>query len=951
MIDRGPDGRLSTVVFVPFQKAGGIKVLLDVCERITKRMDELPAPDPPKAKPEGNTTTEAKVSNAEPTAEASIEASKDTMDVDPEKPTSRLTDQAQTDEERATDERRKIRTQVTASLRIALLLLGALVSPHSLVDAPQALVVPDESWKPHEILIRLRLDILPLLHRIWSAEWLVTMPVPVIKIAVRAFSTAMAGDGEIGRPQTAVAGGAANALLGAIAPVVAHVPAVRAPVVADPARVDQLVDMGFPRTSAELALVRARNNVAAATDLILMMPHLFEGEGDAGNGGSDNANQDENGNAENNEETMEGREEDTQAGEAPEAELAAAADANAAPTPARGDAAAASSSDAPTGEVDAAGSAEIAAASESNETANTDETTDATPTNDSSMDVDPSGPANKEQLDSLRASYKPDVPARALVIVDHAEDLVFDVMSAFPRDLEGIKLLLDHALKCVNEESDKRDDHLAARLRLAAVFIRHNGDVALDHAAQETVCEIVAPLSIDVSPRPRWTCALLLFAEAAFASSESLVLAKIGDEATNPTEDTDALDMAVGYLSISIHTILEDQNSTRDELISAMRLLVVVTRHRKELITPETIRLILAPFKNPTGKLSGCQPYVSMIVRHAFEDRETLVSAMRREIRQYLTKNKITDINHFARQVKHIAARDPAAFVEAVKKECALNDPSPAQSVYHIRSLNESERDSAPAAHADPFSDSQDDQSSAPIMDTLLGELGVAVQTEGSHTYGGLVVALLTEVLGSYVAPKRVFLSSLRRQGIFVGGQSGKNGLATIINDVVCKISLNDLESPLDPKTPTESSRRLMLSSWASSMLVGLSCDPGGDLQEDAEALTSVRKTILDLIAKSLKDPTTNLDPGAKYGRLFALAELVYGLLLVKSGQPPVGSAAKQETASVQVAKIMLEKSFVGLITAATGEVDLNYPGVKVVLTSLLRALDHLSVHRTRTRV
>jgi len=125
-------------------------------------------------------------------------------------------------------------------------------------------------------------------------------------------------------------------------------------------------------------------------------------------------------------------------------------------------------------------------------------------------------------------------------------------------------------------------------------------------------------------------------------------------------------------------------------------------------------------------------------------------------------------------------------------------------------------------------------------------------------------------------------------------------------------------------------------------MLVGLSCDPGGDLKEDAEALTSVRKTILDLIAKSLKDQTANLDPGAKYGRLFALAELVYGLLLVKTSQPPVGSRAKQETASVQVAKIMLEKSFVGLITAATGEVDLNYPGVKVVLTSLLRALDHL---------
>jgi E3 ubiquitin-protein ligase HUWE1 len=42
------------------------------------------------------------------------------------------------------------------------------------------------------------------------------------------------------------------------------------------------------------------------------------------------------------------------------------------------------------------------------------------------------------------------------------------------------------------------------------------------------------------------------------------------------------------------------------------------------------------------------------------------------------------------------------------------------------------------------------------------------------------------------------------------------------------------------------------------------------------------------------------------------------------------------------MAKTMIEKNFVSTLTAAAGEVDLNYPNVRSVLGSILRALEHL---------
>ena len=42
------------------------------------------------------------------------------------------------------------------------------------------------------------------------------------------------------------------------------------------------------------------------------------------------------------------------------------------------------------------------------------------------------------------------------------------------------------------------------------------------------------------------------------------------------------------------------------------------------------------------------------------------------------------------------------------------------------------------------------------------------------------------------------------------------------------------------------------------------------------------------------------------------------------------------------IAKVMLEKNFVATLTNVLSEVDLNYPNIRNVVSSVLRPLEHL---------
>lgn len=853
----------------------------------------------------------------------------------------------QADETR-TKEQTKHYNQAVSGVRIAFSVLSSFSSPRSLVESPQTHIIEQRElslpsrkrFSAINTFVRLRLDIFPIAQHFWNAPWLHTLPLPVLRIGVATFLELMAGKGE--EMEVTLA-----------APQIPSEPITRQPtmrqIVANPAMVQQLVDMGFGRSAAERALIRGRNNVTAATELILMNPHLFPMD---------------------------------------EPEPAAPAAAAPAETPATE----ATPAEPAVTDATPVADAEVSTPPEqiaSGSTSDPRPAVEASPEDKESKEVemeDDSAPSpsatwerQREELDSLRTKNKPEVPKRALQLLDEVEDLVFDLLTAFPSGVEGATFIIDSVDSAVKEAGNThRDQVMAARLRLLSVFARGGTPIDLPVDESKRAFAILMSLSVETDPRPKWLPAYLLAAESILLMTYTVAEAKLGDApTTNVVRTADFGDAPAQLLTTSLKT-LTAKDLTRDEIMSCMRLVVVLTRHNAAEVGADVVRPILSNFVKPNKNLAGCQPYLAMITRHAFDSLDTLRDVMRREIREWMTptRNKVTDVNHFARQLRQMAYRDSGSFLNAVEDECSLVDPGPVQSVYHIRSKREDKKaeetkgDSSaqaqvPASSSDPFQRSGADSfESHPVMDYLVSELGTALRTiqqeeatkktatdssdqkvseaeTDAYAYAGLVLSVITELVGSYFSAKKAFMSAVRH-GALYGHGKGKSGIAVVLNDLVCSATLADVQDKTSGSNNAAAARRLTLSSWSTSLVVALCANVVGttDLKDIPEDLAIVRKLVLDSVSKAFKDTYSSTpDPNVRYGRLWALGELVYRLLTSRSSVVP----RQGDESSLHIAKTMLEKSFVGLMTSSLSEVDLNYPDVRNVLVSLLKALEHLT--------
>jgi E3 ubiquitin-protein ligase HUWE1 len=795
--DRGHEGQLHMVLFIVFEKKGGIGKLLDL---VSALLDNVERPG---------------LAGAD-------------------------------------------KVRASGGLTVAVETLSAFVRPKAILSNSQTLVLQqrtESNFSAVEMFIRIRREIFPHAKRVWEAEWLQDAPVKVAQKGVKSFLSIMQGKEEEVQPAQPLQ----------TRPVVGipTIPVLRAPVVPEPTAVAQLVDMGFARGSAEQALIRARNNVAAATEMILSMPHIFEN--------------------------------------------AAAA---VPPPPAE---------PVVTQEplvIDGGEGAEGEAAPTTTETA------PATTAEEMEVDKSPTPPPTetaeevKKALNDMREQEKANLPTRAMALLSGEDALMFDLIPAFPADKSALTLILKHF--SVND-SEKL---IANKLRLFSILSIAHEVPELDEEDANMAYAIIKSLPIDAKPRPSWLTSLLCFAETVMVLSINVKTVKVGDAAESSTEIARIEEQ--DRLLAACRGILADE-STRTEFVTAYRCMVIISKYNRSIDFADC----LAPFKLKLDpRLSTCHQLLAMILRHGFEDRSTLDDVMQSEIRTFFNRDKVTEVGHFVRHLRQATSRHSDAFVDAIEKECALVDPAPVSGVYHIRAKS-GEHATKPS---DPFSGS----ASHPTMELLVKELGVATKDtlkdeNVSEGYTGLIFSLLTEVTGSYMSAKKAFMDALRDTG--VNGPKARNGLSPIVNDLVGCVELGRDLSSGSPKG-VKPTRRMIISSWSTSLLVALCSDITPVAKNVPEDLTMIRRTVLDAIVKVIKESSSH-EANVRYGKLWAVGELVYRLLTSKPGTTPRDD-------SLQIAKAMVEKNFVGLMTDAMGGVDLNFPNIKIPLVSLLRALDHL---------
>ncbi|SCV71562.1 BQ2448_3150 [Microbotryum intermedium] len=214
----------------------------------------------------------------------------------------------------------------------------------------------------------------------------------------------------------------------------------------------------------------------------------------------------------------------------------------------------------------------------------------------------------------------------------------------------------------------------------------------------------------------------------------------------------------------------------------------------------------------------------------------------------------------------------------------------------------------------------------------------------GDYYQGTYALSALAELVAAYPVCKTSLLSFSNRRPKDPSSTGPVKPKLSFLHFI-----LNDLLPVGSISTPSdfESRRRTAISNVAALVAVALCHDPTpspiGAASADAQALelTNVRKSVLDSIARAFRDATASSEPmDIRYSRLLMLSELCHRLL---SSRPFASVNKGSDETSMQIAKMMLEKNFAGILTNALAEVDLNFPSVNNLINSILRPLEQLT--------
>ncbi|KAJ9092936.1 hypothetical protein QFC21_006648 [Naganishia friedmannii] len=946
--ERTTQGSLQTMLLVAFNKVGGMTLINRLVTEYAQEVEQL-------------TALEKAASDATKSAAESESAETIHEDEEPRR-------------------RRRLKLlHCYQRFQNIMNLIKSLVANKTVLESSQTAMMTTKDkeptdpdyFMPQDLLISLRLSVFDSIESVWQSDWLLQAPLPITRSAVRAVLSLLES---VPEPSPVAASGREaphphsrfpdlNALLGAAGgPLVirgapgigAAAPGVRRPPVVNEAFVETLIEMGFSRHAATVALTRLNNNLPAATEYLLTHGHLIA---------------------------------------EPEPEVApAAAEAEAPvvePVAVAGETENAVSASSTAGEGIVDTSVPVSNPADTAQDQDTEMTSLDDSENEAQRKRDSIAQARKQFQDKREHTYAT-LPTRAIHFVDVHDSLIFDFRNAFLETTEGVEAIsrsLEEFGPGVLPQDQKGELALTARLRLLAV-VAHQPTFGqkIDESKRQALLDklIALPVRKEDGKRTQWLSGLLLGAESIFFWGESIKETRTGDIPLSTIIQGPLYTEARRPLFDTGMNILHDDDLNIDEIIAILRTLVVLTRDRDLaqafLQSEHSLQDIFRLFNisQQDGKyMQSCASLIAMIMRHLVEDEAILRKSMQREIRIWFQKQRgnQASVQHYVSNLRAAVLRDPDVFVQATSAECLLSGTEPGRSgTYNIQLIDskgseeaegkllEAETNGEMMQVDDPFQETSEDARKPglqKVMHFLTSDLITyskpekqrQIEKDGTQTstekrLGGNFL-VLTELLGSYMDCKSALLSSTKR----AGKESAMNVrtrspiLSVLLNHYVTNIAFDIDVCRTHNHSVTEAQRaRLNFSNWSSSAIVALCSDPASQAnaspKDISNVIVNVRKTVMDVLARAIKEATSSAEGlNARYGRLWALSELCYRLLTAKS----TVQAKSYDDSSLHIAKIMLEKGFVPLLTNLLGEIDLNYPQVKILITAIMQPLDYLT--------
>jgi len=826
--------------------------------------------------------------------------------------------------------------QAFGTIELILQLLHPIISAKTLFESTQTTMAitrdkretDADYFEPHNFLVKLRFATLPTVRRLWESTWLAKAPVGVSRFVVRCMLEVVHGENEDAKSDRNGDGGSVPPVIPRAGPSDAHI--------------RLLSDMGFPRSAVERALAHANNDINSATEYLLSLPFPLPPDPEPVNFQVES--------------TMEE---------------------------------AMSSEGSPEGSV-----------------SNTD---DGSPSPTIDEGVNPTAPSQgkssdewRKLLDEAREPLKVNISKRSLSLIDEHLSLLFDLHIVFTKGSkhqeQAIRNLVDDISSFSTYAYDVREQPLANRCRLLALVLCEKPS-SLEPDLRNTLMERLLALLLttrDPEHPPKWLAAHLLVTEALFTladeprtipapkEEETIVPGPIAVGPPRPEARSIVFDFCL--------QLLTNDDLPADELLSVLRLFVLLTRDRQmaaKFVNRDGLSSLFRRLRK--SAVTGGSSYVASVLRHVVEDVPIIQGIMQRTIKGYFSQSRrIIDLPTYVKNCSAIALRDMDLFIDVTSNMCLVENPLSSPHIKFQPSVQTADKN---AASGETSTEMQIDNppTSAPcsvpnksveaVVHLLINEVmnttklinetpsasaldsddvradaiadGATSKSESNdqsspplddqdrHQYLCFAMQCLTELLFSYDSCKIAFLSYTSKKR---PQQPQTKELSTKFRTTTLHFLLSDIitYSTINPASDPKYRNRATLCSWAMNVVGALCVDTSAqETKEISSDLILVRKFVLETISRAIKELlSTTENTEARYGRLLALADLCHRLLTVRVN--PNTRNKQQDDIPTNLAKIMLEKNFVATLTNALSEVDLNYPNVRNLVASVLRPLEHL---------
>ena len=434
-------------------------------------------------------------------------------------------------------------------------------------------------------------------------------------------------------------------------------------------------------------------------------------------------------------------------------------------------------------------------------------------------------------------------------------------------------------------------------------------------------------------------------------------------------------------------------------LNAALRVLVLLTRNDECAAViasqPDLFKLIQV---RENTSFSGQTALIIILLRHLLENRAILQAQVEKDMIHWLTfpRERVVDVPILLKNFSGAICRNPDAFVSAAKNIVRLTRTESIMRPHQVALIKNS-----PTKNSDGDSNAKKEEETHPALtkhtETMQQELaGSEIAKSLVHTIMAEILAgrasnsvpqdsvenikdesnslakpaetdekkqdtfmqcfllqTLSELAESFPPIKLHCLSFIRQRHNKDKEQSHRGFRAFLLylmNDVI-----PTKEIPKVDDLKLEDKSRSHQSSWAMHLISVLCQGDGseelkiGERRASLPNLTAVadyntvRRATLECIIRSIRDamssPST-LD--IKYGRYYAMSELISKILSLKPTSVFNNDRNGNDQVSM-IARLMMEKNLVTLLTSMLGDLDLNFPDIRLLANTIVRPLESLT--------